>query len=172
DNAQDAPANQLISYDVSNDPSILQAGSFGSGGFDADARGAIVLAVTNMFYAFEDELINTPTNEYTSAFQRAVWGVTYGYRVWGQSGPLTSDVIDTIITNYDSFIQDEPLIEDFLLSALTTPTGDSTVYFGNPTNDPTLQPVMFFPVAAVPEPSAFVFASILGLLFVSRRRRN
>ncbi len=169
DNAQDSPGSQLATYDVSTDPSIMQTGIFGSGGFDADARGAVVQATTNMFYAFQDQLLNTPGNAYASAFQRAIWGVTYGYSVWGESGPLTSDVIDTVITNYDSFIQDEPLIEDFLLAALTTPSGDSTVYFGNPADDSSLQPVMFFPV---PEPSTLTLASVLGLFFISRRRRD
>ena len=170
DNGQDAPANQITTYDISMDPSIMQVGTFASGGLDADARGAIVQATTNMFYAFQDQLMNTPGNEYASAFQRSVWAVTYGYLVWGQSGPLTNNVIDSVISNYDSFIQDEPLIEDFLLAALTTPTGDATVYFGNPTNDSSLQPIMLFP--AVPEPSTLTLSGMLGFFLILRRRRN
>lgn len=172
DSTQTAPANTLVSYDVSTDPSVMQAGNFGSGGYDADARGAIVQATTNMFYAFQNELLTTSGSEYGSAFQRAVWGVTYGYLVWGQSGPLTSDVINNVISNYGPYIDDEPLIGDFLLAALTAPTGDSTVYFGSPTNDSSLQPVMFFPAASVPEPSTLTLTGMLGLFFISRRKRN
>lgn len=171
DSVQDSPGGQLQTYDVSTDPSIMQAGIFGSGGFDSDARGAVIMATTNMFYAFQNQLVNTagPENAYNRAFQEATWAVTYGYRVWGQSGPLTSDVIDAVMTNYAPYIQDDPLIGDFLLAALTPPTGDTSVYFGNPTNNPSLQPVMFF---AVPEPSTLTLASVLGLFLVSRRRRT
>jgi hypothetical protein len=169
DSVQESPGNQLAIYDVSTDPSVMQAGIFGPGGFDADARGAVIQATTNMFYAFQDQLLNTPGNSYNRAFQEAVWAVTYGYRVWGESGPLTSDVIDTVMTNYAPYIEEDPLIGDFLLSALTTPTGSSTVYFGNPTNDSSLQPVMFFPI---PEPSTLTLASMLGVFLISRRRRD
>src|SRR5690606_6923591 len=100
------------------------------------------------------------------------WAVTRRYQSGNISGPITADTINGLIAFYDPYIQDEPLMEDFLLASLTTPTGSSTVYFGNPTSNSDLQPVMFFPVAAVPEPSTLTFTGMLGIFFIIYRRRS
>lgn len=169
DQVQDAPGGGTHSYDISTDPSVLQAGYFGASGYDPATRQEIVTASVNMYYAFQSQLQPSSDHSYASAYQRAVWAVSGSYRVGNISGLLDADTIADLISFYDPYIQDEPLIEDFLLAALSAPVGDSTVYFGNPTSNPDLQPVLFFPL--VPEPSTFALTGMFGFLLISRRRR-
>lgn len=172
DQVQDAPGTgSPVSYTISTDPSVMQAGFFGSSGHSALHRQEIIDASVNMYYAFESQLQPTSSSAYASAYQSAVWAVTGSYQVGLISGSITTATINDLIAYYDPYIQDEPLIEDFLLAALTAPTGSSTVYFGNPTSNSDLQPVLFFPVGSVPEPSTLTLTGMLGFFFIMRRRR-
>lgn len=179
DASRDAPPGGSIhSYSVSSDSSILDGGPWGTTSgrwgvpLGVNERAGVIAAATNMFYAYRTELLaDTGSNEIYNAFQSALWGITFSYGFWGQTGPLSSSVVNEVIRQYQPDFAADPWLETFLNAALITPAEPVTVYFGNPLGDPTLQSIMLFEVSPVPEPSGVVLVGIAGLFGILRRRR-
>lgn len=167
DAGQEQPTYSTATYHVSADSSVLTAGIWG-GTLDADARQGVITAATNMFYAYQDDLISSTGTEIGYGFQSALWGVSFAYIYWGATGPLSSAVIDEVVSRYEGYFATEPWLEAFLNAALIAPTGDAPVYFANPADDTSLQSVLLIPV---PEPSSALLLSLTGALVLLRRRR-
>lgn len=176
----DSPDFATHTYNVSQDPSVLVAGIWGSTIVDPADRLVILNAVKNIFFNHQSAILADTTGAgYNdtpgTAFQLANWYIieTYVEGIWDTV--LDQTAIDNILAwNGGSTTMmkasENPLLTAYIESSLIAAPIGTEVYFLSQSSDSTYQDVIFF---LIPEPSSIILTSafgVAGLLWTQRRR--
>lgn len=165
DNNAIAPSGTQ-SYLISSDIHSLGGSMWDS--FGSESRDSIAASLINIYGNNLDSIQADLTgNGVARDFQRAAWALIHSRDLDLWTGTLTEDGLESV----KSWWHSDPGAHALLDTVFIETDIVSQVFYGTPaTTDQ--QPVMFFSIETVPEPSSALLLCGGILIFSSRRRRS